>query len=406
MRSRVGRAAVVIGVIAATCVGLSGVPTAAGEIADKPVTVTVSVIGSKTGGLIAYLNEVEDGVDAAKKSIEKNGDVAFDLEVCDGAGNQNQLRKCGEDAVAADVDVAIVGDAAQAAAGLVDAFAAAEIPAFYVTTATGAEDNAPNAMLPVSPSISLLGGVGLAAARLGYKKDAAFVRPEAAASLAKFLELGYSGAGGELTSTISSPFAVPGAPNPPDLAPIAQKIVDESPKVVLQGFTDVTQELRVAGYDGPIVGVGTPNEILATLDSSATHDLFQVGQNPPFFLKKELPIIKRFRKELKAVGHDELANTDVFAWNAWQEMYAIAEQAKLMGGDFTGPEFLEALNESPGIELVTGRMWVPSAPGPSSFRGASLIVYWITEYVGDGKWKLVKTPPDGNAAPVEYFDEE
>jgi Periplasmic binding protein len=405
MRRRARAWAVIAGAMALS-VGVAGVPAIAATN-TKPVTVSVYVIGSRAGGIIPFLNDMENGANAAKKVIEKAGDLKFDITACDGKGDQNQLRKCGEDAIAANADVAIVGDASQAGAGLVSKFETANIPVFYVVTTNGSEDKAGNAMLPVSPSISISGGTGVAAARLGFKKDAVLVRPKIAEPLARYTVLGYEGAGGEpFKATIDSPLSLPGTANPPDLAPTAQKIVDENPKVVVLSFATILQELRVAGFDGPIVGAGATSELLKSLDSETTNNLYAVGQSPPVNLKKPLPIVKRFTKEMKAIGASG-DDTDLtpYAYNSWQDTYAIATQAALMKGDFNNKEFLNALNASKGIELVDGRVWVPSGPGPTGYPRDSAIVYWITKYVGDGKWKLVKTPPEGNVAPAEYFNE-
>ena len=233
------------------------------------------------------------------------------------------------------------------------------------------------------------------------------VRPAAAASAAHQLVVGYEGSGGVLQSTVETPAAIPGATAAPDLTRHAQKVMEENPGVVLALAVDLIQQVRNAGYTGPyVVGdndASSVSEQVADLPSDITQNLYRASQHPPFDLVKTLPVVKRFKKELKAIGASGDDALTTLAWNAWQAMYAIADQAVLMRGDFTGSELTEAFNASAGIELVTGATWVPSAPGPPAAPRDSTITYWFAQYVGDGEWKLVTTPKQGNTVDPSVF---
>jgi ABC-type branched-subunit amino acid transport system substrate-binding protein len=404
MRTRFRRSWILLVALAVMAAGVSGIPASA---AAAPVTVNVHVMGSETGGLQPLLLELEKGVKAAQKPIEKQGAVKFDVTVCDAKGDANALRKCGTDAVADHADAVISADLNQVSAGLVTTFQAANIPVFWVVVITGAEEKSPISMLPTAASLSTFGGIGVGSYHAGFKKGAVLVRPNIAQAVAKNTVAGYEGSGGTLTDSIDAPFTIPGAANPPDLAPIAQKVLDDNPKVVMALATDILQQLRSSGYTGPYV-IGDPGNTAASkqtnsLPADVTKNYYKASQNPPFDLQKDLPVTKRFKKEMKAVGEGDFEDFTSYGWNAWQSMYAIADQVTQMQGDITGPALTDAFNASKGIKLVSGPTWVPSAPGPPASPRDSLITYWFSKYVGKGKWKLVKTPNTGNVVDPSVF---
>jgi hypothetical protein len=402
MGGRVGRSVAIVELTAALVAGL--VTSTASAQAD-PVTIDIYVLGSGSGGIIPLLSQTTAGVDAAVDAIGKEGKVTFNVATCDAKGDINALRACGQQAVAAKPDAILSADVGQTPAGLPDAFQTAQIPVFWIVGTGTAESTGDTAMRP-SGDLASFGSIGYAAARAGFKKDAVLVSPPVAAPLAAAAVASYEAEGGTLKAQIGAPFAVSGAPAP-DYAPTAQKVVDESPGVVLEVGVDVLQSIRGAGFAGPVFGGdagGTVlDELYASLPDEITRNLYKTTSFPPFDLKKPFPTVQTYIKALKATGHDDPNEWTAYGWNAWLALHAIASVTDNMS-DVTSTSLLDALNSSSGIKLASGATWVPSGPGPTAYPRQSLILFYMAKYVGDGKWKLVETPKSGVVIPPEVFD--
>jgi hypothetical protein len=389
----------------ATAALLSGLLASTAAAQEEPVEIDVYVLGSSTGGITPSLNQTTAGVDAAVEAIGKDGKVSFNVTSCDAKGDINTLRTCGQKAVAAKPDAILSSDVGQIPAGLPDAFQAAQIPVFWIVGTGKPESTGDTAMRP-SGDLATFGSIGYAAARAGFKKDAVLVSPAVAASLADAAVASYEAEGGSLKARIDAPYAVTGAPAP-DYAPIAQKVVDEDPGVVLEVGVDMLQSLRSAGYTGPVIGLdaaGTAqDEQLASLPGEITRNTYKTSSFPPFDLKKPFPAVQTYIKALKASGHNDPNEWTAWGWNAWLGLHAIATVTDKMS-DVTSTSLLDALNSSPGIKLASGATWVPNGPGPTAYPRQSLILFYMSKYVGNGTWKLVKTPKSGLVIPPETFD--
>jgi hypothetical protein len=110
----------------------------------------------------------------------------------------------------------------------------------------------------------------------------------------------------------------------------------------------------------------------------------------------------KFKKELKAVGASDAEDVNAYAWVTRNGAYALAEVAKTMP-TVDSKTLLAKLNSAQDIKLQTGRLWTPSAPGPTGYSRDSTAVGYMSQYVGNGKWKAVKPGPQGLLMDASLF---
>jgi hypothetical protein len=144
------------------------------------------------------------------------------------------------------------------------------------------------------------------------------------------------------------------------------------------------------------------DEPLDALPSSLTQNVYKASGNPPFDATTPSAAVKKFTKEMKAVGAGASTDINPYAWNTWNGAYAIAEVAKTMR-TVDAASLLAALNSAKDIPLPSGHTWTPSAPGPTGYARDSSAVGYFSKYVGNGKWKPVKPGPRGIAMKSRLF---
>ncbi len=169
--------------------------------------------------------------------------------------------------------------------------------------------------------------------------------------------------------------------------------------LLVSAGVNYVQALREAGVKAPLVVLDATSSVAIerpahALPSDLTKNIYKSSLIPPSDSVSPAPVLKRFKKDLKASGATQQSDVAPYAWTSWVGMLALAEVAKSMP-NVDAASLLAALNSAKDVKLPNGYLWTPSAPGPTGYSRDSTSVGYFSKYVGNGKWKPAKPGADG-----------
>jgi branched-chain amino acid transport system substrate-binding protein len=385
-----------VATVGAAAVGLAtmAVPALAARHAGSGEAEPVKILVIDQGNFSAQpLADVLASAKAAAKAVNKAGQPV-ELDICqppstvDPSDTQAALG-CVRQAID-NQDAAFIGGPGEDGMQLLGE---AKIPVFAPNALTPTEYNDPISFQPSGGAPVLFAAQGAAMVSQGHKKIALLTFDiDAARPLAEFAKKAIIGAGGRVVDEIHVPFQAV------DVSPQIQQLKSSGADGALIITTEdiAAMLIRTMNQFGVDVAISAPAGGLRqeTLDSLGELADGLLGGAPVPKVNvsgKNPPSLAQYVQEMKAAKSFKADTTRNTGIAAWLSVHAIAEAAKGLTGPVDGPALLDALQQSPGLDLPIIGTWVPSASGPfPSYERVSNGTGFYLEYVGDGKWKTLK----------------
>jgi branched-chain amino acid transport system substrate-binding protein len=389
VRTRARRGVVLVALLVAVALPLSGVPASATSATGPAVK--VGMITALTGGLAAN-PDTKDALLAAIAAFNKRGGAGtnhakLEADVCDTRGDANGETDCARQMVDDGV-VATFNDLTyNNPSGVVAILEAAGIPRIGVG-GTDISEFQSSVSYPISAGV-IAAYIGTA---LGFKQDGAkkicLIRTDAptGATFRGFLQPMFTAVGINIICDVEV------ATGATDYAPYIAQAQREDPDAILISHSDsVTTQLisAMSQLNAKIPLGGNPGSFkLDTLKKYSSIDkgtvLAESFPYPSDANTKSFPGLKQYFADMKASGKKSLstANLKTTDFGPWIATLAFVDVTKNLD-TFTPASVVDALKTAKDVDLMgLTPPWTPSTPGFSVFKSSSNHFVYISRFNG------------------------